>query len=300
MSAQKRAYLFAFSAIAFWSTIGSAFKISLRYLDPLWLLLISSIVACLALLTILIIQGKLPLLLTISSKQLMMSAFLGLLNPFLYYLVLLKAYDILPAQVAGTLNYIWPLVLVLLSIPMLHQRISFISIIAILISFAGILMISGVFGLTGTSLEEMMTTGSGKPAGVLLALGSAFFWAFYWIFNMKDQREEVSKLFLNFCFGLLYTIVTLLVVKDFELPDWEGFAGGVYIGLFEMGFTFVLWLNALKYSVTTAKVSNLIYISPFISLIIIHFLVGETILFTTIIGLALIVSGILLQQYLKR
>jgi drug/metabolite transporter (DMT)-like permease len=149
MKAQKKAYLFAFSAIAFWSTIGSAFKLSLRYLDPLWLLLISSFVACLALLAILIIQGKLPLLRTVTRKQIAMSAFLGLLNPFFYYLVLLKAYDILPAQVAGTLNYIWPLVLVLLSIPMLHQRISFISILAILISFTGILMISGAFGLTG-------------------------------------------------------------------------------------------------------------------------------------------------------
>ena len=84
------------------------------------------------------------------------------------------------------------------------------------------------------------------------------------------------------------------------MPGWQGFTGGIYIGLFEMGITFVLWLNALKYSLTTAKVSNLIYISPFISLIIIHFIVGETILLSTIMGLALIVSGILMQQYLKK
>jgi drug/metabolite transporter (DMT)-like permease len=67
-----------------------------------------------------------------------------------------------------------------------------------------------------------------------------------------------------------------------------------------MGITFVLWLNALRFSSTTAKVSNLIYLSPFISLIIIHLTVGETILASTVAGLALIVSGILLQQYLKK
>ena len=66
-----------------------------------------------------------------------------------------------------------------------------------------------------------------------------------------------------------------------------------------MGITFVLWLNALRYSKTTAGVSNLIYLSPFISLIIIHFTVGEAILQSTVFGLALIVSGILMQQYLK-
>jgi drug/metabolite transporter (DMT)-like permease len=79
-----------------------------------------------------------------------------------------------------------------------------------------------------------------------------------------------------------------------------GLAGAIYIGLFEMGITFVLWLYALKYSSTTAKVSNLIYLSPFISLIIIHFAVGETILPSTVAGLLMIISGIILQQYLKR
>jgi drug/metabolite transporter (DMT)-like permease len=81
---------------------------------------------------------------------------------------------------------------------------------------------------------------------------------------------------------------------------WQGLAGGIYIGLFEMGITFVLWLNALKYSSTTAKVSNLIYLSPFLSLILIYFTVGETILPSTVIGLSLIVAGIGMQQYLKR
>ena len=133
----------------------------------------------------------------------------------------------------------------------------------------------------------------------MLAVGSAIFWAVYWIINMKDKREAVSKLFLNFCFGFLYIFITIAVTKHFWIPPHTGLAGALYIGLFEMGITFVLWLNALKFSETTAKVSNLIYLSPFISLIIIHFAVGEVILLSTVAGLALIVAGILLQQYLR-
>ena len=67
-----------------------------------------------------------------------------------------------------------------------------------------------------------------------------------------------------------------------------------------MGITFVLWLKALKFSATTAKVSNLIYLSPFLSLVFIRFIVGETILLSTLTGLVFIVGGILLQQYIKR
>ncbi|MEI8005975.1 MAG: DMT family transporter [Bacteroidota bacterium] len=291
MRAQRKAYLYAFSAIACWSTIGSAFKISLRYLDPLGLMLFSSIVAVITLFVILLVQQKLSLLLKLTSSDILMSATMGLLNPYLYYLVLLRAYDLLPAQEAGTLNYIWPLVLVLLSIPMLRQKISFLSILAILTSFAGIMVIS--------THGRLLSLHFSNPAGVMLATGSAFFWALYWIINLKDKRETVSKLFLNFFFGLLYVFITIAVTKHFWIPPWKGLAGAVYIGLFEMGITFLLWMNALKASSTTAKVSNLIYLSPFISLIIIHFAVGEAILLSTVAGLALIVIGIMWQQYLK-
>ncbi|MCX6305781.1 MAG: DMT family transporter [Bacteroidetes bacterium] len=299
MKPQKKAYLFAFAAIACWSTIGSAFKLSLRYLEPQGLLFISTLVACLVLFTILLVQGKVQLLRSLTVKEVLLSAFMGFLNPFLYYSVLLKAYDLLQAQEAGTLNYIWPLVLVLLSIPMLHQKISFVSIIAIMISFLGIILISThpeTAGHTGAP----RIGGVAHTAGVMLALGSAILWALYWIFNVKDQREPVGKLFLNFSFGLLYSFISMAVSGKFHLPPWQGFAGGIYIGLFEMGITFVLWLYALEYSSTTAKVSNLIYLSPFISLIIIHFTIGEMILPSTVVGLMLIVGGIGLQQYLKQ
>ncbi|MEI7724154.1 MAG: DMT family transporter [Bacteroidota bacterium] len=300
MKPQKKAYLFAFAAIACWSTIGSAFKLSLRYIDPQGLLFISSLVACIVLFTILLVQGKLALLKQLTFKEVLLSAFLGMLNPFLYYSVLLKAYDLLQAQEAGTLNYIWPLILVLLSIPMLHQKISFGSVIAIAISFLGIVMISSRGQFFEGISSVVQTDITGHTHGVLLAIGSAVLWALYWIFNVKDQREAVSKLFLNFCFGFLYSLIFMVASGRVEIPAWQGLAGGFYIGLFEMGITFTLWLYALKYSSTTAKVSNLIYLSPFVSLIIIHFTVGENILTSTVIGLLLIISGIGLQQYLKR
>ena len=298
MKQQRQAYTYALLAVLCWSTIGSAFKISLRYLDFLTLLLFASFVAVAVLFIVLLLQGKLHLLKKLKKEDLLWSALLGLLNPFLYYVVLLKAYELLPAQEAGTLNYIWPLVLVLLSIPMLRQKITVWSILAILVSFFGIILIS--------THGRLLSFHFSSPAGVLLALGSAFFWALYWIFNMKDRREEVSKLFLNFCFGFFYILLTIAILRLFRLTwsrypllPWQGIAGSVYLGIFEMGITFILWMMALKLSSTTARVSNLIYLSPFVSLILIHFFVGEVILLSTVIGLVFIIGGIVIQQYLK-
>jgi len=132
---QNKAYLFALLAVLFWSTMSSAFKITLRYIAFDQLLLWSSLFGAITL--VLVNQlGKKPLIFKcISRKELLASAVMGFFNPFLYYLVLFKAYELLEAQIAGTLNYTWPIVLVILSIFLLKQRISTWSIVAILISF---------------------------------------------------------------------------------------------------------------------------------------------------------------------
>jgi len=292
MKQQKKAYLFALSAILLWSSVGSAFKISLRYISFIELLFYAALVSTLTLLLVLIFSKKLHLLLTLKPVNFLRASFLGLLNPFLYYVFLLQAYNLLLAQEAGTLNYIWPVVLVLLSIPLLKQKIGWISLAAILISFTGTVIIGTQGNLFSLKFSNV--------TGVGLALGSAIFWALFWIINVKDPTDAVIKLFLSFVFGLIYITIYLVFTKGFSPPPLKGLAGAVYLGLFEMGITFVLWLMALKHSATTAKVSNLVYISPFISLFFIRFAVGETILISTILGLMMIVGGIFLQQYAGR
>jgi drug/metabolite transporter (DMT)-like permease len=56
-------------------------------------------------------------------------------------------------------------------------------------------------------------------------------------------------------------------------------------------------MSALRLSRTTAQVSNLIYLAPFLSLFIIHFLVGETIYASTLVGLGFILAGTLVQKF---
>lgn len=272
----------------FWSTVASVFKIALRYLDYLHLLFYACIVSIIALFVILSVRKKLNLFKVYSQKDYLHSALLGFLNPFLYYIILFKAYSILPAQEALSLNYLWPITLTLLSIPLLKQKISSMSIFAIIISFIGVLIIA-----THGNILTLRVT---NPFGVALALSSTIVWSLFWIYNVKDKRDEVAKLFLNFVFALFFILLSLLFSRRLTLPSLPGILGATYVGLFEMGITFVLWLKALSLSKTTAKVSNLIYLSPFFSLIVIRFVVGEKILLPTVIGLFLIITGILTQR----
>ncbi|MEE4259191.1 MAG: DMT family transporter [Bacteroidales bacterium] len=290
---QQKAYLLALVAVVFWSTMSSAFKITLRHIPFDQLLMWSSLMGVIVLFTINQVSAKRLKISDINGRALMSSAIMGLFNPFLYYLVLFKSYELLEAQIAGTLNYTWPIALVLLSIPFLKQKISGLSLVAIFISFIGIIIIS-----TKGNITDLKGT---DPLGVSLAVGSAFFWAIYWILNMKDKREETGKIMFNLVFGFLYIFIYMLIsgVK-LKFPGTSAFIGIIYIGMFEMSITFVIWLKALNLSSDTAKVSNLIYLSPFLALFIIHMVVGEEIHVSTVIGLVFIVAGIIFQQMLGR
>lgn len=291
MENQKKASLYAGLSILFWSTAASAFKIALQYIDFLQLLFISTVTSLFVIGLILVWQRKIPLLKQQIRGNLLPSALLGFLNPFLYYLVLLKAYSILPAQIAQPLNFTWPIVLVLLSIPLLKQKISARSILAIFISFTGVFFISS----QGKPFDLQFA----NPFGVSLAVGSSLVWALFWIYNVRDKRDEIVKLFLCFVFATVYITIVTLLFSSVRIPSWQGWLSGIYVGIFEMGITFVFWLKALKYSSSTSKVGNLIYLTPFFSLVIIHIVIGENIYFTTIFGLALIVAGILFEKIKK-
>ena len=111
---------------------------------------------------------------------------------------------------------------------------------------------------------------------------------------------EVIKLFLNFLSGTVVITITLFVFDDFKLPSLPGLTAVIYVGLFEMGITFLFWLMALSLTETTAKISNIVYASPFLSLFWINIIVGEEINFTTIIGMVLIISGIIINKVSKK
>ena len=292
MQQQNKAYLYAFSAVLLWSTVATAFKIALQYVDFMQLLLFSSGIATLVMLVILSIEGKLKKAFQISANEIYKSAFRGALNPFLYYLILFKAYAILPAQEAMTLNYTWPIMLILLSVPLLHQKLSKVGVLSIILSFVGVLLIASKGNLANLQLTNLY--------GDLLALSTSIVWALFWIVNIKSAIDESIKLFYSFLFGFLFTLPVVFFFSSFSIPPLAGIASVIYIGMAEMGITFFFWLNALKLSRRTDQVSQLIYLSPFLSLIFIGIFLHEVIQFTTVYGLIFILLGIFLNNWYQR
>jgi len=284
---QRRATAFGLGAVVVWSTVATAFKFALRSLDTYQLLLVATVVSLLSLTAVLAWQRRLGQVFTIPAPDRRRAAALGILNPFIYYLVLFAAYDRLPAQVAQPINYTWALTLSWLSIPLLGQKPRARDLLAGLVCYAGVVLIATEGDLSGFHVAD--------PLGVGLALFSTVLWALFWIANTRSRVDPVVGLWWNFAGALPLVLIAAAIMSDLSLP-LNGSLIASYVGAFEMGFTFVMWLTAMKLAKVTARVANLIFLSPFLSLILIHFVLDEHVRMATFGGLILIVGGLAWQQ----
>lgn len=289
MSQDRQAIFYGLGAVALWSTVATAFKLALAWMSPLELMWLAALVSWALMGALVIRRGDMPVALRSGWRT---AAWAGLMNPVAYYLVLFAAYDRLPGQEAMALNYTWALAMAFLAVPLLGQRLTRMDIVAGLVAYAGVWVIA--------TRGEVFNVSFADPLGVMLALASTLLWALYWLLNARDRRPPLVGQWQNFSVGLpVLTLLLLLVGPGFQWHGWSAFGAGVYVGLFEMGVAFILWQLAVHQVSRTAKVSNLIFLSPPVSLMLLFLVVGEPILISTIVGLVLILLGLGLQQLQK-
>ncbi len=286
---ERRALGFGLAAVLLWSTVATAFKLTLAEFTPIQMLAFASSVSTLALLGVCFAQAKQRQILHTFMANPLYYLALGLINPLAYYLILFKAYDLLPASQAQAINYSWAITLTLMAALFLGQTIRRQDWIACGFSYFGVIVIATQGDLLGLSFES--------PLGVGLALLSTLLWASYWILNTKNTADPIIAVLLGF---MIATPIAMGLMwfegEPFDHVTWQGWLAVAYVGLFEMGLTFVLWLSAMKLTNNTARISNLIFASPFISLILLATIIGEAIHPATLIGLVLIIVGLVVQQ----
>ncbi|OOF21627.1 EamA family transporter [Salinivibrio proteolyticus] len=288
MHDERKALIFALSAVLLWSTVATAFKITLRYMSPIQMLAAASVVSVVILLAIAALQGKLDAIWPTFRARPGYYLVLGLVNPLIYYLVLFKAYDLLPASLAQPLNYSWAITLTLMAALFLGQTIRRQDWIAAALGYFGVVIIA--------TKGQLFSLQFDSPLGIGLALLSTLLWAGYWILNTKNAADPVVGILLSFVLSLPISLTLAGLTASWQGIPWQGWLAVSYVGLFEMGVTFMLWLSAMKYTQNTSRISNLIFISPFISLLLLATIIGETIHLSTLIGLMCIVVGLLIQQ----
>ncbi len=278
--AERQAVTLALAAILLWSTVATGFKLGLETMRPLQLLALGSVIS-LGFFVLAYFRARPP---PAPRRALWQAAALGLINPFAYYLVLFEAYDRLPAHVAQPLNYTWAVTLAILAAPVLGQRLSRRTCAGIAVSYFGAAVVA--------TRGELTTLGSLSASGIVLVFASTLLWAGYWLTATRLALHPTQLLMTAFSVGAP-CVVGLCLLTD-GLPDFTvanlGF--GLWVGLVEMGVAFLLWQRALFLTRHAGRLSQLIFLSPFLSLAIIAGVLGEAIHISALAGLSLIVLGL--------
>jgi drug/metabolite transporter (DMT)-like permease len=170
----------------------------------------------------------------------------------------------------------------------LGQRLFVKDLLAIMVGYFGVVVIAteGSFDL-GT-IQSL--------SGLVLALISTFVWAGFWLTNTRLKESDDVALAAMFVMASPLALGYLLLAGGLDALNWQGLSAAVYVGLFEMGVTFLLWSQALSRAVRVSRVANLIFLAPIVSLVLIQVVLNEPIHPATVVGFALIVPAILLQQ----
>ncbi len=277
---EKNSLIFALAAVALWSTVATGFKLGLALLEPVQLLFLGTLISTIVFIVAVSISGNWQL----NRRVVKESLLFGLINPFLYYLMLFEAYDRLPAQIAQPLNYTWAIALAVLAVPLLKQPLGRRTAIGIALSYLGVLIL-----LTQGRIDSLPQI---DWFGVALALGSTVLWAGYWLLNTRSTAHPLTLMALSFGFATPLLGIVCVLGPGLPALSWKIAGYGVWVGLIEMGITFLLWQRALRLTRNAGRIGQLIFLAPFLSLILIGVVLGERIHYTSVIGLMVIVAGL--------
>ncbi|MEQ3697237.1 MAG: DMT family transporter [Pseudomonadales bacterium] len=285
-----RSIVYGLLAVLLWSTVATAFKLALNDFSVIQLLALSVSISAVVLWIVVLSSSSRATIKPTLRKRFKLLALAGLLNPAAYYLVLFEAYDRLPAQIAQPVNYTWAIAFSWLAVPFLKKPLRRVDKIASVLGYLGVVVIA----LQGKSPADFDI----DLLGLSLALFSTLLWAGYWLLSTRISGDAVVNLAVSF--SVAVPVVWLIVFYSGEAwPQNPSYLSVIWVGLFEMSITFLLWQKALSSAVNVSKVANLIFLSPFISLILIGVILGEQLHLTTFAGLALILVAVLWQQRSK-
>ncbi|MBR5311861.1 MAG: DMT family transporter [Clostridia bacterium] len=283
----KKNYIYAVTAVLIWSTTAAMVKKMLYDIPNLEALAVSSFFAFLFLLIVNLKNGTVKEMRRYSVKDYAVMSGLGFIGLFLYSALYYYGLAQLTSQEACILNYLWPIMLVIFSCIILKEKFTFTKGTAMLCSFAGIVILS--LGNGSSSSENAVL-------GMISCIIAA---ACYGLFSVLNKKADYDQ---GICMMVVWLVAAVCpMILGLMTETWVPIRSTQWLGILWLGIgidavAYLLWALALKGAENTAKIANLAYLTPFLSLIVSAVVLGETIRLRALIALIFIVGGILMQN----
>lgn len=268
-----QANLYALGAIALWASLASL-GVSLTHVPPFLLTGVALIIGSVPAWPFVLrdrSQWRIPL----------RTLALGVYGLFAYHFLLFIALRHAPPVEANLVNYLWPLLIVVLApvvLPGVSLRVP--HVLAALLGFGGAaIAIAGGRELSGT-----------LAWGYLPALAAAFIWSTYSLLTKRVAAFPTTAIGL---FGLVSGVLSLVChgvlepAASLQPRDWALLA---VLGLGPLGASFYLWDKALKLG-DARHIGILSYLTPLASTSLLMVLSGRPFSWSIALATAMIVSA---------
>lgn len=284
---KNNAYFYVFLSILLWSSVPAVAKFALGELSNLQMFFYTNFIGVVSLSLVILLLNKASYLSKYTVNDYGKMFLMGSLGVYLYYIFLYSAFALAPAGQANMINYLWPTFIVVFSIPILKEKFNNITILAILTSFAGALIVFSKGSISNFDLQH--------STGYLLALGAAICYGLFSVLGKKLNYEKFTSTWVYYISSFVLIVPTVLLFSNLVVPaSVNTILALVFLGGFANSLGFVFWFKALEQG-ETHKIANIIYLNPFISLIFVYLINSESIPLISLLGLVLIVAGIFVQ-----
>lgn len=292
MDDNKRAFAYLVPVILLWASTPLAVSKLTETIHPFLVNFIASGFAVLAFALVITLRKGWSRLFSVGAKSVAIMAGLGAIGIFPYATLYYLAFSLAPAASGDVniVNYLWPIWIIILSLPILKEKLSIVKAAGVLLSFAGVYLIISGGGTAGFQKEYI-------PA-YLSAGAGAFFWGLFSVLTKKFRFPAIEAMLVYnasafACFGLLVLISS--AAGSLGLRETAILA---FLGAGVNGLGYLFWILALA-SGETGKISATVYIVPFVALVYIWIFRGTAIRLYHLIALTLIVGGPLIQTWVK-
>ena len=283
----KKSIFLAALTVGIWGTLSTATKILVKDLPNMEVLAISSAIATLSMFFISGGMKQLRHFKEYDKKQYGIMAALGFLGIFLHAALYYYGLSQLTSQVACIINYLWPMSIILLSAPILREKITGKKLIAVITSFAGVIILVGGSGFGGNRNAFL---------GIGACLLGALSYGLYSVLNKRYNFNQNVFMTVSWAVSAVSAASFGLATEKWVMLDLDQWIVIAYLGVIVYAVAYLAWSVALNGAKNTALISNMAYLVPVLSIGVGALVLHEKIDDSALIALLLIVGGILLQS----
>ena len=216
----------------------------------------------------------------------------GIVSLLLFSTCYFSALNYTSLAVAAILLYTAPFFVMLLSLILFKERMNGKKVFALLLAFAGCVLVSGVGGDMAFSWK-----------GILLGLGSGFFYALYSIFGRYAINRGYGAWTMTF-YTFLFCSVGCAFLSDWQVIGSAMANDNTVLWILGLGFVtaflpYVLYSMGLE-NMESSKASILASVEPVVSALFGVFVFHEPISFWGVLGIAMVLGAIVVLNVKKK